>query len=174
MKKNNVDLSVLGGVLERAQQDPDVLKLHKRVEGTWNFAGGSPAFSATVVHGDASTQLHADIAPGFGGAGLAPDPLQYFLFGLGACYAATVITLASMEGVALAGVQVVAENHADVSRVYDLADKPLMELVTITVRVDCDADDATLDHWQQAAREKCPFAYSIINAIPLETTVERL
>lgn len=174
MKMNNLDLSVLAGVLERAKSDPGVLKLHKRVEGTWSFAQGSPAFSATIGHGQGRSVLHADIAPAFGGAGLAPDPLQYLLFGLGACYAATVVTVAALEGVELFEVSVVAENHVDVSHVFGIAEKPLMERVSVTVKVKAEVDDPTLGRWQKAAREKCPFAFTIIHAVPLETRVERL
>ena len=174
MKKNNIDLAVLGGILQRAKTEPSVLKLHKRVEGTWSFAGGAPAFSATVAHGDMKSKLDADVAPPFGGAGLAPDPLQYMLFGLGACYAATVVTVASMEGIEIAELKVEAENRVDVSHVFGIAERPLMEQVSVTVKVKAPVDDATLVRWQQAAREKCPFAFTIANAVPLLTKVERL
>lgn len=36
-----------------------------------------------------------------------------------------------------------------------------------------DVDDATLARWQDAARAKCPLAYTIANPIPLTTTIER-
>lgn len=173
MKQNNLDLGVLAGVVERGQTDPSVFKLHKRVEGTWSFAEDTPAYTASMAHGDRTTELSVDIAPGFGGGGLAPDPLQYLLTGLGACYAATVVTVASMEGVDLTEMTVVAEQDVDVARVYEMGDGPLMEQITVTVRVATDVDDATLARWQQAARDKCPFAFTIINAVPLTTVVER-
>lgn len=174
MKMNNLDLGVLAGVLERGQSDPTAFKMHKRVEGTWSFAEGTPAYTASMTHGDRATELSVDIAPGFGGGGLAPDPLQYLLTGLGACYAATVVTVASMEGVELTELTVVAEQDVDVARVYEMGDGPLMEQITVAVKVATDVDDATLARWQQAARDKCPFAFTIINAVPLTTVVERL
>jgi uncharacterized OsmC-like protein len=174
MKRNNLDLSVIGGVLERAQQDPGVLRMHKRVEGTWSFAEGTPAFTATVAHGSRTTELAVDIAPGFGGSGLAPDPLQYMLAGLGACYAATVVTVAAMEGVEITGLRVVAEQDVDVSRVCEMGDGPLMEQVSVTVSLSGDIDEGALARWEQAALEKCPFAFTIANAVPLHTRVERV
>jgi len=174
MKRNNLDLSVIADVLERAKADPGVLRMHKRVEGTWSFAEGTPAFTAIVGHGNRTTELAVDVAPGFGGSGLAPDPLQYLLSGLGACYAATVVTVAAMDGVDLAELRVVAEQDVDVSRVYEMGDGPLMEQISVTVKIAGDIDDATLARWEQAAREKCPFAFTIINAVPLHTRVERL
>jgi len=174
MKRNNLDLSVLGGMLQNAKRDPAALKLQKRVEGTWSFVEGSPGYSATLAHGDRKSVLDADVARPFGGAGLAPDPLQYMLFGLGACYAATLVTVASLEGVDLAELKVVAESRVDVSHVFGIAEKPLMEQVSVTVKVKTAVDDATLVRWQQTAREKCPFAFTIANAVPLITRVERL
>jgi uncharacterized OsmC-like protein len=156
MKPNNIDLTVLAGVLERGKQDPSALKIHKRVEGTWNFAQGTPAFTATVAHGTQTSTLHVDIAPGFGGAGLAPDPLQYLLVGLGSCYAATVVTVAALENIEISDLQVIAE-----------------ERVSVIVKITADVDDDTLNRWQQSARDKCPFAYTVMNAVPLETHIER-
>ncbi|HEY5434054.1 MAG TPA: OsmC family protein [Candidatus Limnocylindrales bacterium] len=174
MKQNNIDMAVLGSVVERGQTDPRVFRMHKRIEGTWSFAEGTPAFTTTVAHGARTTEIAVDIAPGFGGAGLAPDPLQYMLAGLGACYAATVVTIAAMEGVELLELRVVAEQDVDVSRVYDMGDAPLMEQISVTVKIGGEIDDEALTRWQQAAREKCPFAFTIINPVPLLTRVERL
>lgn len=173
MRLNNLDLDVLAGVMERGQADASVFRLHKRVEGRWSFTAGEPAFTASVQHGNASTDLHVDIAPGFGGQGLAPDPLQYLLAGLGACYASTLVTIAATEGVVLDAVSVVAEQDVNVAAVYDLGDAPLMEQISITVQVAADVDDATLTRWQDAARAKCPFVYSIVNPVKLTTTIER-
>lgn len=173
MSPNNIDLEVLAGVLHEGQQDPSTLKLHKRVEGAWNFTPGAPAFTATMAHGTQESTLHVDVAPKFGGTGLAPDPLQYMLLGLGSCYAATVVTIAALEGVEITDLQVIAESDADVSRVYDITENPLMEQVSVTVKVTADVDDDTLNRWQQTARDKCPFAYTIMNAVPLETQIER-
>ncbi|MHA6522882.1 OsmC family protein [Tessaracoccus sp. G1721] len=173
MRLNNLDLDVLGGVMERGRTDTSVFRLHKRVEGRWSFTAGEPAYTASVSHGKDTTDLHVDIAPGFGGQGLAPDPLQYLLAGLGACYASTMVTIAATEGVELNAVSVVAEQDVNVAAVYDSGDAPLMEQITVAVHVSADIDDATLARWQDAARANCPFVYTILHPIPLTTTVER-
>ncbi|MHB1064654.1 MAG: OsmC family protein [Georgenia sp.] len=173
MRKNNLDLGVLGSVVERGQSDPGVFKMHKRVKDSWSFAEGTPAYTASMAHGEHTTSLSVDVAPGFGGSGLAPDPLQYMLTGLGACYAATVVTVAAMEGVDLTELSVVAEQDVDVARVYDMGVGPLIEQMTVTVTVGTDVSDDTLARWQQAAREKCPFVFTVINAVPLRTVVQR-
>lgn len=173
MRRNNLDLDVLADVMQRGQADASVFKMHKRVEGRWSFTAGEPAYSATIAHGTRSTELHVDVAPGFGGQGLAPDPLHYMLAGLGACYAATLVTVAAMEGVTLQDVAVVAEQDVNVAAVYNMGDAPLMEQITVSVKIAADVDDATLARWQEVARAKCPFVFTIANAIPLTTSVER-
>ena len=170
---NNLDLAVLGDVLERGSADASVFRMTKRVQGRWSFTPGEPAFTASVQHGGTSTDLHVDVAPGFGGQGLAPDPLQYMLAGLGACYAATLVTIAATEGVTLDSLDVVADQDVNVAAVYGVGDAPLMEQISVTVRVTGDVDDATLVRWQDQARATCPFAYTIANPIALTTTVER-
>jgi uncharacterized OsmC-like protein len=173
MKKNNVNLAAVGTLAARVKSDPGAAKLQKRVEGTWSFRDGSPQFTATIAHGDRSSLLQADMAVPFGGAGLAPDPLQYMLFGLAACYTATLVMIASMEGVELGDVKAVAENAVDTSRVFGAGDRPLVERVSVRVTVNAPVDDARLARWAQAARESCPFAFTVANAVPLETRIER-
>lgn len=173
MKRNNVNLAAVGALAERVKMDPGAAKLQKRVAGTWSLREGSPQFTATVGHGDRTSFLQADMAVPFGGAGIAPDPIQYLLFGLASCYTATLVMIASMEGVDLGDVQAVAENVVDASRIFGAGDRPLVERVAVHVTVKAPVDDARLARWAQAARESCPFAYTIAHAVPLETRVER-
>ncbi len=174
MRVNNLDLAVIGGALERGRADINTFAIHKRVDGDLNLSTGSPMFKAEVTHGDRSSTIAIDVAPSFGGQGLAPDPLQFMLAALGACYASTLATIAAMEGFSLRAVSVTAELDANVASVYEMGDAPLMERISVLVSVDADADDQTLDRWQTAARTKCPFVFTIANPIALTTRVQRL
>ncbi len=173
MKKNNVDLGSIGAMLERLKAEPAAAILQKRVAGAWSAGEGAPQFSATIAHAAGETTLRADMAPAFGGAGLAPDPVQYMMFGLAACYTATVVMLATMEGAELAGVRAVAEGVVDAAPTFDLGGGPLVPRVAVRVELETSADDAALARWAAAARAKCPFAFTIANAVPLETRVVR-
>lgn len=42
------------------------------------------------------------------------------------------------------------------------------------VFVNASVNDATLARWEKAAREMCPFAFTVANAVPLETVVDRI
>jgi uncharacterized OsmC-like protein len=173
MKPNNVNLQGMMAYMEQAKSDPAVLKKQKRVEGTWDFQEGHPQFRATLTYPAGERVLEADLAPFMGGAGLAPDPIQYCLYGLAACFTGTFMSLAAAEGITLRSVRVVAENQVDLTKPMGLGEKPVVEKVMLKIIADSDASDAKLRELEQAARERCPGVYCLTNPIPLETGVER-
>ncbi|MEW6366560.1 MAG: OsmC family protein [Acidobacteriota bacterium] len=173
MKPNNVNMTGMMAFVEQAKSDPAVLKKQKRVDGVWNLAEGQPQFAATLAYPAGERTLETDLPPFMGGAGLAPDPIQYCLFGLAACFAGTFVSLAAMDGVTLSSLRVIAENQLDLTRPMGLGDKPVVEKVTLRLLVESDADDARLQELERLARERCPGVYCLTQPIPLETRVER-
>ncbi len=173
MKPNNINLPGMMAFVEQATSDPNVLKKQKRVEGIWDFQEGHPQFKATLAYPSGERTLEADLAPFMGGAGLAPDPIQYCLYGLAACFAGTFMSLAAAEGVVLRSLRVVAENQVDLTRPMGLGDKPVVERTSITLIADADADDAKLALLKGLTRERCPGVYCLTNPIPLDTKVTR-
>jgi uncharacterized OsmC-like protein len=173
MNPNNVNLQGMMAFVEQATSDPSVLKKQKRVEGVWDFQEGHPQFKATLAYPRGERTLEADLAPFMGGAGLAPDPIQYCLYGLAACFAGTFMSLAAAEGVVLRSVRVIAENQVDLTRPMGLGDKPVVERTAITLIAESDADDTTLASLEALTRERCPGVYCLTNPIPLDTHVQR-
>jgi uncharacterized OsmC-like protein len=173
MKTNNVDLSEMMRFVEQATADPSLLKKKKRVEGSWDLRDGHAQFTATVTYPKGERALEADLAPFMGGAGLAPDPIQYCLYGLAACFAGTFASVAAADGVVLKSLKVVAENQVDLTRPMGLGDKPVVESVSLTVIAESDASDAKLAEVERLTRERCPGVYCLTQPIPLSTRVER-
>lgn len=173
MKPNNVNLQGMMSFVEQAKSDPGVLKKQKRIEGVWDFQEGHPQFKATLAYPGGERTLEADLAPFMGGAGLAPDPIQYCLYGLAACFAGTFMSLAAADGVTLKSLRVVAENQVDLTKPMGLGDKPVVEKVMLKLIVDADASEAKLHELEQQARERCPGVYCLTRPVPLETRVDR-
>lgn len=173
MKINNVDVTAAGAFVEQAKADPSVTKKSKRVQGSWNFTEGQPQFSATMSHKTGETTVRTDFAPFLGGEGRAPDPIQYCLYGLAACYAGTFVGLAAAEGVVLRSLSVVAENRVDLSRSLGLSDAPVVERVKIALEVDTDADAKQLAELERLAKDRCPGVYCLSNPIPIEFELGR-
>src|SRR3989344_4760096 len=108
MKLNNVDIEKAGAFIEEVKQDKSKALKIKRVEGTWNLKEGKVQFTSTLEHAQGSTITEADGPPFLGGSGLKPDPVQYCLFGLAACYAQTFASIAAAKGVELKQLKVAA------------------------------------------------------------------
>ena len=172
MGLNNINAEAAGRFVEEARHAPEVAVKTKRVEGQWVFEEGSPQFRATVPYQNGQCTLKSDFAPFMGGWGSAPDPIQYCLYGLAACYAGTFVSVATMEGVTLRSLRVTAENKVNLMRTLGLSQEPIVERVDMTVSVEADAPAERLKEIEKMARERCPGVYCLENPIPLVTHLE--
>ncbi|MBI2652482.1 OsmC family protein, partial [Candidatus Woesearchaeota archaeon] len=109
MKLNNINLDKAGTFVEEVKKDKSKAIKVKKVEGTWNFIEGKPQFASTLEHPNGVTVIEADGPPFLGGSGIKPDPVQYCLFGLAACFAQTFASIAAEKGIELKKLKVAAE-----------------------------------------------------------------
>lgn len=169
MGLNHINLEAAGKFLEEAKRDGNVAKKSKKVEGEWVFEEGQAQFRATLAYPKGERVVESDFAPFLGGLGLAPDPIQYCLYGLAACYAGTFVSIAAMKGVTLNSVKVAAENNVDLSRTLGLSRNPIVERVELTLTVETDAPRNQLEEIENLAHDRCPGVYCTVNSIPLRT-----
>ena len=169
MVVNNVNIVAMQESVEAMKKDPTQAKKVKQVGGQWVFQEGEPQFRAEVEFPKGKEVLQADFPPFLGGGGLKPDPIQYCLYGLAACFAGIFAAVAAMEGVDLKKLSVVAESKLDFSRVFGLTDNPPVEGIELTVTVSSDATPEKIQEIDRLARERCPGVYCITNPIPLKT-----
>src|SRR3990167_504701 len=133
MKINNVNLEKAAAFAEEVKKDKSKALKIKRVEGTWNLKEGKVQFTSTLEHAQGSTITEADGPPFLGGSGLKPDPVQYCLFGLAACYAQTFASIAAAKGIKLNQLKVSVENKVNLSKALGLSNEPIVENVTLKV-----------------------------------------
>ncbi len=169
MGLNNINTDAAGKFMEEARNDPQIAKKSKRVEGEWVFDEGKPQFKATLAFKEGERVVESDFAPFMGGKGLAPDPIQYCLYGLAACYAGTFVSLATMEGISLRGLKIAVENKVDLTRTLGLSSNPIVEGVEVTLTVASDVQRERLEQIAALARDRCPGVYCLINPIQLTT-----
>ncbi|MBI2233250.1 MAG: OsmC family protein [Candidatus Aenigmarchaeota archaeon] len=163
MKLNNVDMNKAGAFLEEVKADRNKAIKIKRVEGEWNFSGVQ--FAATLEHATGKTIVEADGPPIMGGSGLKPDPVQYCLFGLAACFAQTFASIAAEKGIELKRLKVSAENKVNLSRSLGIGDEPIVENVKLFVTASGSGD---LKEVEQLAKDRCPGVYCLTNPIKLD------
>jgi len=169
MVMNHMNLEGLQIFVEDAKKDLSKAKKSKKIECSWNFDEGKPQIEAKVQHPKGETILRSDFAPFMGGEGLAPDPIQYCLFGLAACFAGTFMSMATMMGIKIQDLRVSAENFTDLSKTLGLTDNPIVERVKIVTTVKSDAKEEQLKELEKMANERCPGVYCLVNPIRLET-----
>ena len=172
MGLNNVNTEAMGKFLEEAKADAGVAKKTKRVEGEWVFEEGKAQFRATLAFKNGERVVQTDLAPFMGGGGLAPDPVQYCLYGLAACYAGTFASVAAVEGVELRGLRVAIENRLDLARALGLSENPIVEGVEIELSVKSDAPREKLEEIKRLADERCPGVECLTRPIPLTTRLD--
>ena len=170
MRRNNIDLDAAAAFAAEVQQDPAKALKQKRVEGAWNLAEGMPQFTAVLEHANGTTTVEADGPPFLGGSGLRPDPVQYCLFGLAACFAQTLASIAAEQGIELRELRVVAENRVNLLKPLGLGEQPVVERVQLTVSASADRDLGPLI---AAAKERCPGVYCLTKPIPLEVSLKQ-
>ena len=173
MVMNHMNLEGLQIFVEDAKKDLSKAKKSKRVECSWNFDEGKPQIESKVQHPKGETVLRSDFAPFMGGEGLAPDPIQYCLFGLAACFAGTFMATATMMGIKIEDLRVSAENFTDLSKTLGLTNNPIVEKAKIITTVKSTAKEEQLKELERLAQERCPGVYCLVNPIPLETELVR-
>ncbi len=173
MAMNNMNLEGLKFFMEEVKQDLSKAKKSKKVECSWNFDEGKPQIESKIQHPRGETILRSDFAPFMGGEGLAPDPIQYCLFGLAACFAGTFMSMATMMGIKIQDLRVSAENFADLTKTLGLTNNPIVERVKIIATVKSDGKEVQIRELEKMARERCPGVYCLVNSIPLETELVR-
>jgi uncharacterized OsmC-like protein len=172
MSLNNFNTKAAGKFMEEVKENPEAAKKKKRVQGEWVFEEGRPQFKAKLEFKEGEQIVEADFAPFMGGRGLAPDPIQYCLFGMASCYAGTFMAIASMEGVELQKLSISVENRVDLGKTLGLSENPIAEGVEVTFQIRSHAPREKIEAIENLARERCPGVYCLTHPIELKTRVE--
>ncbi len=168
MKLNNINLDNVKAFVEEVKKDKSKALKVKKVEGVWNLENGKVQFAATLEHPQGSTIVESD-GPSFtGGSGIKPDPVQYCLFGLAACFAQTFASIAAEKGIELKKLKVVAENKINLSRALGLSNELIVERVKLSVEVLSDTEKEKLNEIGNLTKERCPGVYCLTNPIKLD------
>lgn len=167
MKINNVDMGKTNVFVEEVKTDKNKAIKVKRVEGNWNLEEGRVQFTSTLEHSNGATVVEADGPAFMGGSGLKPDPVQYCLFGLAACFAQTFASVAAEKGIKLKQLKVAAENKVNLSRALGLSNEPIVEKAILEVHASGEKGE-NLNEIKKLAEQRCPGVYCLTNAIKLE------
>ena len=169
---NNVNVEKMREFVELAEKDPKQAVKEKSVTGEWIFDQGKPQFVAEVSYQKGKISLPCELPQFAGGWGSSPDPLQYCLYGLAACFAATFAATATSEKIELKSLKVIAENRVDLRKQMGLSKDPIIQRVGLRVHVDANAPLSELERLLKLAEERCPGAECVTRSIPLSVRLE--
>lgn len=172
MAPNNVNVERMEAFRKEVEEDPGAARRHKVVEGTWIFKEGSPQFVAALPFPKGSVEVACEMPPMMGGWGTSPDPLQYCLYGLAACFATTLAGVATEKGVALRRLEIRAENRVDLRKSLGMSTDPIIEAVRLGIHLEGDLDRVGLERLVRLAEERCPGVECVTRSIPLEAILE--
>ena len=169
---NNINLEQMQKFVEAVKKDPKQALKEKSVTGEWVFQEGRPQFTAEIPYQKGRVLLSCEVPPFAGGWGGSPDPMQYCLYGLAACFATTFVATATNENVKLRSLKVTAENGVDLRKQIGLSSDPVIQKVGLKVKVEADVPRATIESLLKLAEERCPGTECVTRSIPLSIELE--
>jgi uncharacterized OsmC-like protein len=169
---NNVNLEQMQKFMDAVKKEPKQALKEKSVTGEWIFQEGKPQFVAEIPFQKGKVSLTCEMPHFAGGWGSSPDPLQYCLYGLAACYATTLVATATNENVKLNSLKVTAENRVDLRKQLGLSNEPIIQKVGLKVHLEADVPRSTLEGLVKLAEERCPGAECVTRSIPLSAELE--
>ena len=169
---NNVNLQEMGKFVSAVKADPAQAQKSKSVKGSWVFEEGKPQFVATVKYPQGDTVFKSELPTFAGGWGTSPDPIQYCLYGLASCFAATFVATATGEGIQLTKLEVTAENWMDLRKMIGLSNENIIDRVKFTVSAEGAPRDE-LERILALSEERCPGVECLTRAIPLKVGLSK-
>ncbi len=167
---NNVNMPEIEKFVSTIEKDASQAKKSKRITGSWVFEEGKPQYVSTLEYPRGKVVLHTELPPFAGGWGTSPDPIQYCLHGLAACFVATFAAMAAGKGIELKRLEVTVENWMDLRKMMGLSGDDIIKKVKFTIN----AEGASRDQLEKVlalTQERCPGVECVTRSIPLEVAL---
>lgn len=169
---NRVDVDKFMETVEKAKKEGG--KKTVEMEGEWRLGKDGPQFESRIkTENGGEVTIHSDETLILGGGGTAPNPVQYCIFGLIACYAATFAKWAAMDGIVLKSFKIKALANMDLTKSFGLSENPILESLKWEMIIDSDASMEELERINEIAKERCPGYYCVTHAIFPEVKIRK-
>ncbi len=163
---NRVDVDKLKEIVEIVRKDPSMGKKTVEIEGEWRLNKTGPMFESRIkTENGGEVTFQSDEPLMLGGGGSTPNPMQYLIYGVIACYASSSAKLAAMESIAFKSFKVKATAHMDLTGVFGFTQNPILSHLKLQLMVDTDASFDKLEKLNEIAKERCPGYYCITHQI---------
>jgi len=174
---NRVEVDSFGETLQKARNDPSKAKKVIEFEGNWEIGKTGPQFSTKIKSekgGEFLIQSDEPIA--LGGGGTAPNPVQYGLYGIASCFAATFAKWTAMEGIVLNQFKIKVRADMDLSASFGIFQEPVIpiyESIKFEIVVDSEMSMEEIERFNEITKQRCPCYYCLTTAIIPEIVFEK-
>jgi uncharacterized OsmC-like protein len=173
LEKNRINLDTFDRTVKEAEKDSETALKSLKVEGRWRLGEKGPQFESELKYENGRIILYADEPSFLGGGGMFVNPIQYCLFGVASCFAATFAKWAAIEGVELEELTIKIQADLDMSRSFGLTDNPILDKMTIDLSTKTEASDEEIAKIHQITLERCPAYYCLTEPVDPEITVSK-
>ena len=173
MEKNRIHLDTFDRTVKEAEKDSETALKTLKVEGRWRLGEKGPQFESELKYENGRIILYADEPSFLGGGGMSVNPIQYCLFGIASCFAATFAKWAAIEGIELEELTIKIQADLDMSRSFGVTDNPILDKMTIDLSTKTEASDEEIAKIHQITLERCPAYYCLTEPVDPEITVSK-
>ena len=173
MEKNRINLDTFDRTVKEAEKDSETALKTLKVEGSWRLGEKGPQFESELKYENGRIILYADEPSFLGGSGMSVNPIQYCLFGIASCFAATFAKWAAIEGIELEELTIKIQADLDMSRSFGLTENPILDKMTIDLSTKTEASDEEIARIHQITLERCPAYYCLTEPVDPEITVSK-
>lgn len=172
---NRINIEVFKETVENVKKDPSTALKTLEFEGVWRLdADSGPQFETKLKTENAGEILvQSDETIMLGGGGTAPNPVQYCIGGLLACFSATFVKSASMEGILIKEFKIRGIINMDLSAALGLSKNPAFSNVRLELMIESDATLEKLLEINEIAKQRCPAYYCLSHAIVPEIDIKK-
>jgi len=165
VKINNVDLNKIYEAEKEIYNNLELTCKKLAVNGRWNFNGEAGQFTTVFKSSKNIVELKADNPDYLGGNEDYPEPMKYYLFGIGSSFASSFVNSASIKGILLKELLVKVECKLNYSYFYSISDDPRIEEIKITLTVDSVASKNDLIKLKDSVTKCCPALFAIDKSV---------
>ena len=164
---NRINIDIFKETIEKAKKEPSSSLKNLEIEGTWRLdKQEGPQFETKLKTEKAGEILvQSDETIILGGGGAAPNPVQYCIGGLLACYSATFVKWASMEGILLKDFKIRGTAKIDLSAALGISENPPINDLRIELIIESEETMEKLLAINEIAKKSCPGYYCLTHGI---------
>ena len=174
---NRINIDRFCETILNAKSDLSKSKKVVAFEGNWEIGKDGPQFSAYInTKNGGKFLIQSDEPVALGGSGTAPNPVQYGLYGIAACYSAAFVKWISMEGIKIEKFKVKVKADMDIAAslgIFKEPPAPFYEHIKFEIIIDSDLSMEEIQRFNEITKQRCACYYCLTKAIIPEIVLKK-